>query len=132
MNFAIKSAVEMTVSAMSFTRSAASFKPFADNCRMLFFRSAEGYAAVATAAFNVVSIAAFSSACSSFSLLSSAVRAATICSSCVLVQPEVESGRSLLASIAISRAQFGRHRPSVVAGQASLLNLRLVSKRNQA
>jgi hypothetical protein len=28
----------------------------------------------------------------------------------VLVQREMETGRSLLASIAISRAQFGRHR----------------------
>ena len=45
----------------------------------------------------------------------------------LLVQREMESGRSLLGSISPFRGpQFGRHRPMYVAGQASVLKLQLV------
>src|SRR5688572_27951166 len=46
----------------------------------------------------------------------------------VLVQREMESRRSLLASIEPFRGPSLRTPPNVVAGQASLLNLQLISK----
>jgi hypothetical protein len=51
----------------------------------------------------------------------------------VLVQREMESQRSLLASItAISAAQFGRHHHVVAGGQGRLLKLQLVSTKGKS
>lgn len=47
----------------------------------------------------------------------------------VLVQREMESGRCLLASIAISRAPVWKTPTNLVAGKLTLLNLQLVSKK---